>query len=197
VYQHIDVLELQKDNEFSVGKQLRIGGKYTYTDLDELIVDHVKAMARKVDEMMQHDKYQKGSRADTGKFLCLIFENSSVTNYGYREMVDDLSRGQPQALRVRILSRPQAPRILLPVLQSRTQLARQLVARPRRAECVRADAEPLSRHEGAMQRLQAPPHETVILGWPVSRELLLHHITWAWLLFFRGSITARLIVLSK
>jgi transcription elongation factor SPT6 len=68
VYQHIDVLELQKENEFSVGKQLRIGGKYTYSDLDELIVDHIKAMARKVDEMMQHDKYQKGSKTDTGRF---------------------------------------------------------------------------------------------------------------------------------
>lgn len=69
VYQHIDVLELQKENEFSVGKLLRIGGKYNYSDLDELIVDHVKAMARKVDEMMQHDKYQKGSKTDTGMFI--------------------------------------------------------------------------------------------------------------------------------
>lgn len=69
VYQHIDVLELQKENEFSVGKLLRIGNKHTYTDLDELIVDHVKAMARKVDEMMQHEKFQSGSRSDTGKFL--------------------------------------------------------------------------------------------------------------------------------
>ena len=67
VYQHIDVLELQKENEFSVGRQLRIGGKYTYSDLDELIVDHVKAMARKVDEMTQHEKYQKGSKTDIGK----------------------------------------------------------------------------------------------------------------------------------
>ena len=67
VYQHIDVLELQKENEFSVGRQLRIGGKYTYSDLDELIVDHVKAMAKKVDELMQHEKYQSGSKADTGK----------------------------------------------------------------------------------------------------------------------------------
>ncbi|KIN06612.1 hypothetical protein OIDMADRAFT_101289 [Oidiodendron maius Zn] len=74
VYQHIDVLELQKENEFSVGKQLRIGGKYTYSDLDELIVDHVKAMARKVDEMMQHDKYQKGSRTDTEKWLTTYLE---------------------------------------------------------------------------------------------------------------------------
>jgi transcription elongation factor SPT6 len=67
VYQHIDVLELQKENEFSVGRTLRIGGKYTYSDLDELIVDHVKAMAKKVDEMMQHEKYQAGSKTDTGK----------------------------------------------------------------------------------------------------------------------------------
>ena len=66
VYQHIDVLELQKENEFSVGKQLRIGNKYTYSDLDELIVEHVKSMAKKVDEMMQHEKWQKGSKADTG-----------------------------------------------------------------------------------------------------------------------------------
>jgi transcription elongation factor SPT6 len=67
VYQHIDVLELQKENEFSVGRQLRIGGKWTYTDLDELIVDHVKAMAKKVVEMMQHEKYQTGTKAETGK----------------------------------------------------------------------------------------------------------------------------------
>ena len=67
VYQHIDVLELQKESEFSVGKQLRIGGKYNYSDIDELIVDHVKTMARKVNEMMMHDKYQNGSKTDTGK----------------------------------------------------------------------------------------------------------------------------------
>ena len=69
VYQHVDVLELQKDNEFSVGKILKVGGKYTYSDLDEMIVDHIKAMARKVDELMQNEKFQKGSRADIGKLL--------------------------------------------------------------------------------------------------------------------------------
>ncbi len=66
IYQHIDVLELDKDNEFSVGKTLKIGGRYTYSDLDELIVNHVKAMARKVEEMMLHEKFQNGSKADTG-----------------------------------------------------------------------------------------------------------------------------------
>lgn len=68
VFQHIDVLELQKENEFSVGKTLRIGGKYTYTDLDELIVDHVKAMARKVEQLMGHDKFRKGSLTDIGMY---------------------------------------------------------------------------------------------------------------------------------
>ena len=68
VYQHIDVLELDKENEFSVGRTLKIGGKYTYSDLDELIVNHVKAMARKVDEMTLHEKFQNGTRAETGSY---------------------------------------------------------------------------------------------------------------------------------
>ena len=68
VYQHVDVLELQKENEFSVGRVLRVGGKYNYSDLDELIVDHVKAMAKKVDELMRHDKFRAESRSDLGEF---------------------------------------------------------------------------------------------------------------------------------
>ena len=67
VFQHIDVLEMQKENDFAVGKLLRIGGKYTYSDLDELIVDHVKAMARKAEEMMRTDKFKSTSRNETGK----------------------------------------------------------------------------------------------------------------------------------
>lgn len=67
VYQHIDVLELDKENEFSVGKTLKIGGKYVYSDLDELIVNHIKAMARKVDEITLHEKYQSGTKAETGQ----------------------------------------------------------------------------------------------------------------------------------
>ncbi len=72
VFQHIDVLELDKENEFSVGRVLKIGGKYTYSDLDELIVNHVKAMAKKVDEIMTDERYQQGSKAETGKNLSAI-----------------------------------------------------------------------------------------------------------------------------
>jgi transcription elongation factor SPT6 len=67
VYQHIDVLELDKENEYSVGKILKIGGLWTYTDLDELIVNHVKAMARKVNEMMRHEKFQDKPKSEAGK----------------------------------------------------------------------------------------------------------------------------------
>jgi transcription elongation factor SPT6 len=70
IYQHIDVLELDKENEFTVGKTLRVGGKYSYSDLDELIVEHVKAMARKMDEMTSHPKFRNDkSRKDTEQFL--------------------------------------------------------------------------------------------------------------------------------
>lgn len=68
IYQHLDVLELQKENEFSVGRTLRVGGKFTYTDLDELIVEHVKSMAKKVEELVQHEKFHKGTKASLGKF---------------------------------------------------------------------------------------------------------------------------------
>ena len=72
IYQHIDVLELHKANEHATGQVLRVGGKYNYSDLDELIVGHVKAMARKVEEMMGHDKYQNGTKSDTGTYLPIL-----------------------------------------------------------------------------------------------------------------------------
>ncbi|KAF4550345.1 Transcription elongation factor spt6-like protein [Elsinoe fawcettii] len=68
IYQHIDVLELDKENEFSVGRTLKVG-KNSYSDLDELIVSHVKAMAKKVEEMMNDDRFQQGSRSQTENWL--------------------------------------------------------------------------------------------------------------------------------
>lgn len=73
VYQHIDVLELDKENEFSVGKILKVGGKYSYSDLDELIFNHVKAMAKKVDDITVHEKYLSGNKADAGKLFLFSF----------------------------------------------------------------------------------------------------------------------------
>lgn len=78
LYQHLDVLELDKENEFSVGRVLRVGGKYSYSDLDELIVLHVRAMAKKVDEMMGDERYQNGTKAQTGE-SALFFSLSRTT----------------------------------------------------------------------------------------------------------------------
>ncbi|CAK7272268.1 Transcription elongation factor spt6 [Sporothrix epigloea] len=84
VYEHIDVLELQKENEFSVGRLLRIGGKYSYSDLDELIVEHVTAMAKKVGELTRNDKFQPGSRADTEKWLTTYMDaNPNRSTYAF------------------------------------------------------------------------------------------------------------------
>merc|ERR1711881_6922 len=69
VYQHIDVIELDKENEFALGKTLVIGGKYRYSDLDELIQLHVKAMAKKVDEMTNDERFQTGSKKETEQWL--------------------------------------------------------------------------------------------------------------------------------
>ncbi|KAF2748415.1 transcription elongation factor Spt6 [Sporormia fimetaria CBS 119925] len=66
-YQHIDILELGKVNEYSLGKQLRIG-KYTYSDLDELIVNHVEAMAKKVTELTKDERF-KQTRENTEEWL--------------------------------------------------------------------------------------------------------------------------------
>jgi transcription elongation factor SPT6 len=81
VYQHIDVLELDKDNEFALGKTLTIGGKYKYSDLDELIVLHVKAMAKKVDEIMNDDKFHSGSKAQAGMSAQVYFFTAHANLY--------------------------------------------------------------------------------------------------------------------
>ena len=94
IYQHIDVLELDKSNQLSSGTTLKIGGRYNYSDLDELIVNHVKAMAKKVDEMMGHEKYQNGSKADTGEKADSFILNEDIKLIQpLRAMVDHLHGG--------------------------------------------------------------------------------------------------------
>ncbi|KIV96837.1 hypothetical protein PV10_00654 [Exophiala mesophila] len=69
IFQHIDVLELDKENEFALGKTLRVGGRYNYSDLDELIALHVENMAKKVDEMTGHEKFQDKSKSALEEWL--------------------------------------------------------------------------------------------------------------------------------
>jgi transcription elongation factor SPT6 len=43
-----------------MGTRFIVEGKYEFSDLDELIVNHVAAMARRVEELMAHEKYKHG-----------------------------------------------------------------------------------------------------------------------------------------
>ncbi|CAD6888586.1 unnamed protein product [Tilletia controversa] len=67
IYQHVDVEEFDKPDDFSIGRKLKID-TFEYTDLDEMIVEYVLPMARMVEMMMNHDKY-KGSDEDLQRFL--------------------------------------------------------------------------------------------------------------------------------
>ncbi|KAH8920225.1 hypothetical protein BT69DRAFT_1284201 [Atractiella rhizophila] len=92
VYQHLDILELDKPNEASLGRTLRVGGKYSYSDLDELIFSHVKAMARKVEEMMNSEKY-KGSEQELNTFLTnYVMANPDKSIYAFG--IDKRNPGQ-------------------------------------------------------------------------------------------------------
>ncbi|KAJ7430704.1 transcription elongation factor SPT6 [Mycena galericulata] len=77
LYQHIDVTEPNADpNGQTVGTHLIVDSTHSYADLDELIVNHVQAMARKVEELMAHDRFKQGTEDD----LHLYLKNSLAAN---------------------------------------------------------------------------------------------------------------------
>ena len=61
--------ELDGGGSGDVSGRLYVDAQYQYSDLDELIVNHVKAMARRVDELMAHEKFKHGTEEDLRKFL--------------------------------------------------------------------------------------------------------------------------------
>ena len=76
VYQHIDVLELDKDNDHALGRILRVADMGSYADLDDLIVNHVRPMAAMVEMMMNHEKYKGADPAAVETYLT----NASLAN---------------------------------------------------------------------------------------------------------------------
>ncbi|WFD25267.1 Transcription elongation factor spt6 [Malassezia nana] len=85
VYQHIDVLELDKENEHALGRILRVADMGSYADLDDLIVNHVRPMAAMVEMMMNHEKYKGSDPAAVEAYLTnasLANPNRSVYAFG-------------------------------------------------------------------------------------------------------------------
>ncbi|KAJ1309768.1 hypothetical protein OPQ81_006534 [Rhizoctonia solani] len=106
VYQHIDVVDPSGNaGDQGVGKQLIIDGKYEYSDLDELIVNHVNAMARKVEELIAHEKYKAGSEAELHKALkeyVIMHPTKSIYAFG-------LNRSKPGYFNLSFLANKNAP----------------------------------------------------------------------------------------
>ena len=70
----IDVVEPNADpTGQTVGSQLIVDGTHSYADLDELIVNHVQAMARRVEELMNHEKFKAGSEDDLRQSLVVCY----------------------------------------------------------------------------------------------------------------------------
>lgn len=66
---YLDVVEPNADpTGQTVGSKLIVDGTHQYSDLDELIVNHVQAIARKVEELMAHEKFKHGSEDDLREY---------------------------------------------------------------------------------------------------------------------------------
>ena len=63
----------------NVGTKLIVDNTHQFSDLDELIVNHVRAMARKVEELMMHEKFKPGSEDELRKLFVLAIMEDRLT----------------------------------------------------------------------------------------------------------------------
>ncbi|PWN39561.1 hypothetical protein IE81DRAFT_338403 [Ceraceosorus guamensis] len=83
VFQHVDVLELDKENEYELGRTLRVGNMGSYSDIDELLVGHIAPMAAMVRQLLHHEKYQ-GEEAQLDQVLTSFTQaNPNRSTYGF------------------------------------------------------------------------------------------------------------------
>ncbi|KAH8116918.1 transcription elongation factor SPT6 [Phellopilus nigrolimitatus] len=84
LYQHIDVVEPNANpSGQNVGGQLVVEGKYEFADLDELIVNHVKAMSRRVEELMAHEKFKRNDDELQKFLMSFVAANPNKSIYGF------------------------------------------------------------------------------------------------------------------
>ncbi|KXN86889.1 Transcription elongation factor SPT6 [Leucoagaricus sp. SymC.cos] len=84
LYQHIDVTDSNADPTGQTTGQLIVDIAHTYADLDELIVNHVQAMARRVEELMAHEKFKQGPEDELHLFLKnSLAANPAKSMYGF------------------------------------------------------------------------------------------------------------------
>ena len=91
----LDVTERNADpTGQNVGSHLVVDSTHVYADLDELIVNHVQATARRVEELMAHEKYKHGTEDDLRGSLVANLKNPLIARY-HRSFPEKFRRSQP------------------------------------------------------------------------------------------------------
>ena len=99
-------------NDQTINGELVVDPTHKYADLDELIVNHIQAMAWKVEELMAHEKFKHGTEDDLRQlelFLCLTGYSTQSFN---RLVFEKLPCRQPRKEHVWFHSQSQAARAL-------------------------------------------------------------------------------------
>lgn len=115
---NLDVVEPDADpTGQSVGGRLIIDGKYEFSDLDELIVNHIQAMARRVEELMAFEKFKPGPEDELRQCSSITCPCSILNlRHVFRSLPEELRRRQSIEECIRVCSQQKAARTLQPVL---------------------------------------------------------------------------------
>lgn len=63
IYQHVQIDELKKDNDYALGKELMIGNM-RYGDLDQIQAMYVEPMSHRATRLMKHPKFEPKFREE-------------------------------------------------------------------------------------------------------------------------------------
>lgn len=66
-----------------------VDANHKYADLDELIVNHVQAMARKVEELMAHEKFKHGTEDDLRKPSTTFLYHLKLNRFSIRFVLEE------------------------------------------------------------------------------------------------------------
>ncbi|KAJ3274382.1 Transcription elongation factor spt6 [Terramyces sp. JEL0728] len=82
VYQHIDILESQKENEWSLGKRLTIDDMQFF-EIDQIIAEYIEPMTRKISMLIDHPKYQNKTLSEMYTFVGEQVHQLKRSAYGF------------------------------------------------------------------------------------------------------------------
>lgn len=82
IYKHIDVLEQNKPNDWSLGEILIINS-IKYTEIDQIIAEYIDPMSRRISMIIEHAKYNRRPVHEMFRFLEEQSRAIKRTAYGF------------------------------------------------------------------------------------------------------------------